>query len=79
MDSIRSSPTHTSVKKTLIYSEQSISSGLVDVNDAEKCDCPRECDTTTYEADMSYANYATQFISEQAVKDGVIMFNNTLR
>ncbi|KAK3770161.1 hypothetical protein RRG08_038673 [Elysia crispata] len=50
----------------------------INSNDAQGCGCLRECETTTYSADMSYANYATSFIKHQAVRDGITLFSDYL-
>ncbi|KAK3770162.1 hypothetical protein RRG08_038674 [Elysia crispata] len=50
----------------------------INTNDAQHCGCLRECETITYTADLSYANFATGFIKNQAVKDRITVFNDYL-
>ncbi|GFN96015.1 acid-sensing ion channel 1-like [Plakobranchus ocellatus] len=51
----------------------------VRTDDFMTCDCPRECETVAYSADVSYADFASQFIEEQAARDSVTLFQEKLR
>ncbi|GFO10679.1 acid-sensing ion channel 1-like [Plakobranchus ocellatus] len=51
----------------------------IEVEDLLQCSCPRECEYIDYSADISYANIVSQFVETQAVKDGILLLNNSLR
>ncbi|GFN94209.1 acid-sensing ion channel 5 [Plakobranchus ocellatus] len=51
----------------------------LDVEDLLQCSCPRECEDIDYSADISYANIFSQFVETQAVKDDILLLNNSLR
>ncbi|GFN78079.1 acid-sensing ion channel 1 [Plakobranchus ocellatus] len=51
----------------------------LDIADVQHCGCGKECNTVTYGADISYADFATDFVEEQALRDGITFFNHQLR
>ncbi|GFO10680.1 acid-sensing ion channel 1 [Plakobranchus ocellatus] len=56
-----------------------LSPAQIEVEDLFQCSCPRECEDIDYSADISYANIFSQFIEAQAIKDGILLLNNSLR
>ncbi|RUS89275.1 hypothetical protein EGW08_002949 [Elysia chlorotica] len=53
--------------------------GSLGTEDLEQCPCPKECHTVTYSADVSYANIASMFVEQQALKDNLTIFTSSLR
>ncbi|GFN78077.1 acid-sensing ion channel 1 [Plakobranchus ocellatus] len=50
----------------------------LDTTDVQHCGCGKKCHTVTYDADISYADFASDFIEEQAMRDGITFFNHAL-
>ncbi|GFN94207.1 acid-sensing ion channel 5 [Plakobranchus ocellatus] len=55
-----------------------LSPAQIKAEDLLQCSCPRECEDIDYSADISYANIFSQFIEAQAIKDGILLLNNSL-
>ncbi|KAK3770157.1 hypothetical protein RRG08_038670 [Elysia crispata] len=51
----------------------------IQLHDLESCACPRSCHQVTYNADVTYADFASMFIQEQARRDGISVLGNALR
>ncbi|GFS23254.1 acid-sensing ion channel 1-like [Elysia marginata] len=54
-------------------------SAKIEFSDLQSCSCPRSCDQVAYDADVTYADFASMFIQEQALKDNITGLNDTLR
>ncbi|KAK3770160.1 hypothetical protein RRG08_038672 [Elysia crispata] len=53
--------------------------GTYSVEEMRLCNCDKECESVTYDGEVSYADFASAFIEEQAEQDSIILSHDDLR